>query len=1103
CTGYRPIIEAFSTFGSGCGGCSGSKDGKCCRENSESGSLFEERLVKWKDFPKYDPTQEIIFPPELIKIISGSSSTDLPIFRGPNLEIFAPNSLSHLENKNVPSDAKVVSSGLLTVSLRNKIPISKKETWISLQNCNTTKSADYNEGKLFIGSSLSLTDVREAFDSLKNPKFDEVLWYLDQFSSTHVRNNATWTGSLLSASGDFPTLALAFGMRLQIFDFVSKQTETTLVNEPFFEKITGKFKSKEILTSGVFDVDTVENIKTAKFDVSGSSVSLVQVQRKDGSSKIAVGGISDFPVLVENSDFENLMKEKKLLGKKNSEYLELLVGKATTEKTLEDPEFETLQLYMPTPNNNNQEHWPVGRPLAHQYADRHTTGEAVYAGDVQPPGLLHIAPVMSTMSHAEILSIDPSEALKLPGVVDFISVKDIPGTNIPGEHPGNDGPDDAEVFAEKKVLYVGHIVGGVVAETPLIARKAAKLVKIEYKKLDPILSIKDAIKADSFFTPEPITVVTGQDPDEAFLSCAHVVEGNIRLEGQQHVYLEPQSAVCIPQEDQEWTIYSATQSPTIAQLQSALILGIQKHQITVKCKRVGGAFGGKVNAQSGYALYPALVAANKIKKPVSCVFTREEDFVITGGRHPADCYYKLGCDSEGNLVAGKFIIHALGGYSQDVTTWVSTAICHNIDNCYKIPNLKVQVFSCKTNTPSNTAMRGFGQPQACFFIENAIDQLSRKANINPEKFREMNFFEEGDLKADGTEIIFDNLRLCWNECKKFSDFENLKNEVKEFNKSSKFLKRGICLVPTRFGVVHGLLFEQTFVLINIYLDGSVSISIGGIEMGQGLNTKILQVAATELNLPMERITIIENSTEKTANSPVTGGSQGADLHGHAVRKACQKLMEGIRPLMKENPKRSWEEIVILAHSERLPLSVGEHCTYPRNRPGEGPCYHTSGAACIVTEVDIRTGEHVVKKVQIILDTGYSLNPAIDVGQIEGAFIQMYGLMTMESTAVDETTGRVINDTFLKYKVPRARDVPEKFQVKLLGRPNDSFGAIYSSKATGEPPYMLGSGTYFAIKDAILSLNESTENPQLNSLRPPLTPTTVMEAIKELKAQGQS
>ena len=350
--------------------------------------------------------------------------------------------------------------------------------------------------------------------------------------------------------------------------------------------------------------------------------------------------------------------------------------------------------------------------------------------------------------------------------------------------------------------------------------------------------------------------------------------------------------------------------------------------------------------------------------------------------------FRLGCDSEGKLVAGKFIIHTLGGYSLDMTVWVAMAVGHSIDNSYNIPNLKVEVYPCKANTPSNTAMRGFGQPQAYFFIENAMDELARKAKINPEDLREKNFFNEGDRKADGTEIVFDNLRMCWDECKRFSNFYTLKQEIEEFNRSSKSIKRGLSLVPVRFGIMHGLFFEQTFVLVNIYLDGSVTVSIGGVEMGQGLNTKVLQVAATELNLPIEKINIIENSTEKTANTPVTGGSQGTDLHGHAVRKVCKKLMEGLRPLIEENPKMSWEEIVVLAHNRRVPLSVGEHCTYPRNTPGEGPCYHTSGAACVVTDVDLRTGEHVVKTVQIVLDTGYSLNPAIDVGQIEGAFIQV-------------------------------------------------------------------------------------------------------------------
>jgi xanthine dehydrogenase iron-sulfur cluster and FAD-binding subunit A len=577
CTGYRPILEAFNTFSSKnanlCGGCPGPKNGKCCQENSaplvKDGftDVYEEGLTKWKNFPKYDPTQELIFPPELIKIIGSLENEKIVTMKSKNLTVICPKTLKAVKeilNGLSSQDSKVyhVSSGLdLRLRLSNSSS-TEPSTWIAYNNCEEMKRHSCDENEILIGAALPLTEVRNilANYSKKEKILNEVIWLQDQYSHPSVRNVATWSGSLLSAHGDFPSLALALNLKVYLYNFDTEESSIIRVDENFFTTGKKAITGNTIITHGVIDLSEIKSIRSAKFEPElHHLVNLVQVQYNDDQTRIALNGFKTEPkqpLLFKNVKFEDLEAElkKKDVPEEKLEAIPSLINLAKQDKNLsEESHFETLQLFQPSDDHKNN-NGAVGRPLAHQYADQHTTGDAKYVGDMKIADILQMALVLSTEAHAEIVKIDASEALKLEGVIAYIDARDIPekGTNLPGQHPMHCPNDDTPVFADKKVLCVGQTVGAIVAETIEIARKAAKLVKVEYKPLKPITTIEEAIKQKSYFSAEPMVFKQGENPDKHFKECAHVVEGDVFLPGQQHCYMEPQSAIVIPQENGEW-----------------------------------------------------------------------------------------------------------------------------------------------------------------------------------------------------------------------------------------------------------------------------------------------------------------------------------------------------------------------------------------------------------------------------------------------------------------------------------------------------------------------------------------------------------------------
>ncbi|KAK0403599.1 hypothetical protein QR680_017020 [Steinernema hermaphroditum] len=1084
CTGYRPIVESFYSLSKEFKCCQG--EGKVCPCKNQDSEL-QEGLVDWNQMKTYDPSQEIIFPPKLIVALSAKKEQKMLKLEDDQLLVYCPTDLKQLREV-LSDDAIVVSTG---ITRKMMLRANSKEKWINLLNFDFPDT-ELNGLKdtIVIKPNDSLSDIAGIFGK-QGDNYRAIVNLLDLYTSMQARNIVSWAGSLLFRNSDFATLALALGLKVK----TSKGAELRTVDEQFFSRRWSQAEDGYILAAGFPKLTDEKNVYSTKYE----KISMIIVEDKKAGTEVVtvgqIGPVSRQFAVVEGNIVDALRKEK--LSEDQVGVISAMYHEAKLEEKKQSV-FEPLQLFKKVVGENGA---ACGRPLAHQYADRHTTGDAKYTGDLNIPDLLHLGFVLSTEAHAEIVSVDTSAALAMPGVVDYVDVNDIPegGTNRPGTMRVSSAYDDTPMFAEGIVESWGQVIGVIVAENVEIARRAAALVTVTYKKLPPVLTLPEAIEKKNFFT-KPIVLNRGaEELHKEFEACTHIVEGTVEMGGQQHIYMETQSSVVVPEEGGEWTIYASTQGGSWAQVTAAHILNVPKNKITVQVRRVGGAFGGKAG-QCLFARAPALVAANKLKRPVSGVMSRGEDMKITGGRHPAFAKYRIGCDKEGNILAADVKVYTNGGWSTNETFNVSYVLAITGDTSYKIPNMHYECWPCKTNTSTNTAFRGYGHPQSTFIMETAIEHLARVYGFDQEDIREKNLATLGYSRLNGETIVEDHMTECWRQVKEWANYASLKQEIEEFNRENKFVKRGIAVTSCRFSMTHAGFTEQAFALVHVFMDGTVSVSIGGVEMGQGLNIKCLQVAATALGLPMEMVTMKEASTEKTANAPVTGGSQGADVHGLAVKTACEEILAGLKPIMNENPDGDWKTWVWTAYQRCVPLSSGKHIKIPRaeyNVEPTSPTYFTTGAACVVSEVNMLTGSHRLMNADIVMDTGDSLNPAIDIGQIEGGFAQGYGLLTTEELLWDKE-GRLLTDALYKYNVPTTATMPEKFRVMLLKEPNKFGGSVYSSKGIGEPPLLLGSCVFLAMERAILAFAKNPkEAPTLVS---PLTSARIRSYARKLNPE---
>uniref|UniRef100_A0A803TCX5 FAD-binding PCMH-type domain-containing protein n=1 Tax=Anolis carolinensis TaxID=28377 RepID=A0A803TCX5_ANOCA len=659
---------------------------------------------------------------------------------------------------------------------------------------------------------------------------------------------------------------------------------------------------------------------------------------------------------------------------------------------------------------------PVGRPIMHESGIKHTTGEAVYVDDIAPAdGQLYMAVVTSTRAHAKILSIDTSNALEEPGVVAVVMACDIPGEN---------GDADEKVFAEDEVIYIGDIICGIVAETYECARNARSKVKIEYQDLELILTIEEAIEHNSFLSKEK--KIEKGNVEDAFETVDKILEGEIHVGGQEHFYLETNSIFVIPRkEDKQMDLYVSTQDASNAQELVASVLDVPANRITCHTRRVGGAFGGK-GLKTSYFVAAAAVAAHKTGCPVRFILERDDDMRITGGRHPLWGKYKVGFMTDGKIKAVDLEFYVNGGCTLDESELVIEYVLLKCPNAYDIQNFRCRGRACKTNLHSNTSLRGFGFAQAGLSAETWIAAVADYLYLPHDEVREMNMYKNVTETPYKEEIDPTNLVVCWEECLEKSDYYKRRQAAEEFNKQNYWKKKGIAIIPMKFSVGYNETFyHQAFALVHIYLDGSVLVSHGGCEMGQGLYTKMLQVASHELKIPLSYIHNYERTTATIPNAIVTSGSI------------------------------DWSNRYFPCYPTNMDWEKGEGHAFP---------YFVFAAACSEVEIDCLTGDHENIRTDIVMDASFSINPAIDIGQIEGGFIQGLGLYTMEELKFSPE-GELYTLGPDTYKIPAVCDVPEHFRVYLLPNSRNPI-AIYSSRGMGEAGVFLGSSVFFAIRDAV-------------------------------------
>ncbi|GAA5959099.1 hypothetical protein JCM3765_006342 [Sporobolomyces pararoseus] len=718
----------------------------------------------------------------------------------------------------------------------------------------------------------------------------------------------------------------------------------------------------------------------------------------------------------------------------------------------------------------------VGKQEPHSSAINHATGSATYVDDLpQSKHETYLALVLSTRAHAKILSVDASAALDMPNVLTYVDHRDLPS---PKANVWGAAAKDEFFFAVDEVTSHGGIIGAIVATNKLDAQKAARAVKIEYEDLPKILTIDEALAANSFHETYNRRIARGDKIEEALAASEFVLEGRTTMQGQEHFYLETFACLVVPKNEAgEMEIFSSTQALTETQHTAAQVTGMPRNRIVARAKRLGGGFGGKESRTAMLSSVCAL-AARKTRRSVRCQLDRAEDIRISGQRHPFVVEWKVGFTKEGKINALDARAYANGGYSLDLSGGVVDRCLAHLDNCYYIPHVDVRGRVCKTNTVSNTAYRGFGAPQGMLVAENYIEAIAHKLNLDIDHVRQINLYQEGQPAPYHQEVIDYHVPRMLKQIQQDVNWNERKKEVEQFNRENRWRKRGLALVPTKFGLAFGVkAMNQGSALVHIYMDGSVLVAHGGIEMGQGLFQKVLQIAAQELKVPLEAVFTSETASNTVPNTSPTAASAGSDLNGFAVHNACVELNKRLAPFREQlGPDATMSALAAAAYGERISLSATGHHATPNlgyvwncmEKTGDLFDYYTQGVAATEVELDLLTGDHTTRSLSIIMDVGRSINPNIDYGQIEGACVQGMGWSTIEESLWLQN-GAIFTTGPGAYKIPGFNDIPQKFSVKLLRDAEwPQLTSIHSSKGVGEPPFFLGASVALALRHALLS-----------------------------------
>ncbi|XP_068924923.1 aldehyde oxidase 2-like [Petaurus breviceps papuanus] len=1170
CTGYRSILESSKTFCAESDCCQMKGIGKCCldQEENQTSSCHQKndictQLYTKEEFQPLDPTQELIFPPELLRMAEDPNKETLT-FCGERVTWISPVTLKELLELKVKYPNSPLVMGNTSVGPAMKFQGYFHPVLLSPARISELSMVTNTNDGLTIGAGCSLDQVKQILTEEvsklpeeKTQTFQALLNHLRSLAGQQIRNMASLGGHVISRHGysDLNPILAAGNATLNL---VSKEGRRKIsLNEHFLAGLeNADLKPEEILES-VFIPHSKKWEFVAAFrqaqcqqnalpDVTcGMRVLFKECTNTIAGLNLFYGGIGSTTVSAHKSCQQLLGRAWNTLildeayrlildeiSPSNSApggmvefkrtlivsfffkfYLEVLqrlkkitemISFTNSHRYLDISEtfLSALEEFPVTISTGVQEfqgvnpkqppHDPVGRPILHQSAIKHATGEAIFCDDLPVVDKeLFLVLVTSTRAHAKIISIDASEALELPGVVDVITAEDIPGTN---------GTDEDKLLAVDEVLCVGHIICAVAAESDVYAKRAIEKVKIIYQDQEPVIfTIEDAIRHNSYLCSEK--KLEQGNVEEAFEDVDQIIEGEMHVGGQEHFYMETQRVLVIPKaEDKEMEIYVSTQDPSHVQKTVSSALNIPINRITCHVKRVGGGFGGKVSKPAVYGAITA-VAANKTGRPIRLVLDRREDMLTKGGRHPLFAKYKVGFMNSGRIKAMDVKCYINGGCTLDDSELVIEYLLLKLENAYKINNLRFWGRACKTNLPSNTAFRGFGFPQGGLLMESCITAVAAKCGLPPEKIREKNMYKRVDKTIYKQAYSPDKLIRCWNECLDKSSYHTRKAKVENFNSKNYWKKKGIAIVPMKFSVGFGATsYHQAAALVHIYTDGSVLVTHGGSELGQGIHTKMLQIASRELKIPMSYMHFCETNTATVPNTIATAASIGADVNGKAVQNACQILLKRLEPIIKKNPDGTWENWVEAAFEKRISLSAtGYFRGYKANmdwEKGEGDPfpYYVEGAACSEVEIDCLTGAHKNIRTDIVMDASCSINPAIDIGQIEGSFVQGLGLYTIEELKYSPE-GVLHSQGPDEYKIPTVTDIPEELNVSLLTSSENPM-AIYSSKGLGESGMFLGCSVFFAISDAVTAARKERGLMEDFVLNSPATPERIRMACAD-------
>uniref|UniRef100_A0A8C1N6W6 Xanthine dehydrogenase n=1 Tax=Cyprinus carpio TaxID=7962 RepID=A0A8C1N6W6_CYPCA len=1081
CTGYRPILEGYRSF------------------TKDSSTLPAQKLYDQSEFMPLDPTQEIIFPPELMSL-SKQPQRELR-FAGERVLWIQPCSLEELlELKATYPNAKLVV-GNTEVGIEMKFknlfyPVILAPAYIPELNI-----IQNTQDGIQVGASVTLTvlgDVlRAAVKKLpahQTEVFKAVLEQLRWFAGQQIRNVAAVGGNIMTASpiSDLNPVFMAASCKLTvmskgttfIFPYFSafkqsprKEDDIAIVTcgmNVFFKEQSNIVQSIRISYGGMAPVTvlataTCNRLLNRQWNEELLEEACTSLAEEMSLSPSAPGGMVTYRRTLTISLFYKFFLN--VQHKLSLDLLKEVFNIVFFLFQLDSP--SSVQLYQAVPPGYSDD--VVGQPIMHLSALKQATGEAIYCDDIPCyENELHLALVTSTKAHALIKSIDTSDAMAVPGVVAFISAKDIPGSNMTGPVVY-----DETVFADDKVTCVGHIVGAIVADTQAHAQRAAKAVKISYEELQPVIvTIQDAIANKSFF--QPVRSIERGDVAQGFKDSDHILHGEMHIGGQEQFYLETNCTLAVPRgEDGEMELFVSTQSASKTQALVAKALGVSANRVVCRVKRMGGGFGGKESRSTILSTVVA-VAAHTVKRPVRCMLDRDEDMLVTGGRHPFFGHYKVGYMNNGRVMALEVTLYSNAGNSLDLSLSILERALFHMDNSYNIPNIRATGYVCKTNLPSNSAFRGFGGPQGMMIAESWMSDVALSCGLPAEEVRRMNMYKEGDFTPFSQRLDNFTIDRCWEECMQLSDFNKRKDAVEQYNRQHRWTKRGLSIIPTKFGIS----FTAAGALVLVYSDGSVLLTHGGTEMGQGLHTKMVQVASKTLGIPCSKIHITETSTNTVPNTSPTAASASSDLNGMAIYNACQTLLQRLQPYKDKNPKGCWEDwvsisfcISVFRQSSFVCQWILQVCSFQNE-----------------VEIDCLTGSHKNLHTSIVMDVGKSLNPALDIGQVEGGFMQGLGLFTLEEL-------RYSPDGYLytrgpgMYKIPAFGDIPIELKVSLLrDAPNEK--AIFSSKAVGEPPLFLAASVFYAIKDAITAARAESNLTGPFRLDSPATPERIRNACED-------